>query len=202
MSESLIGYADFVKLVIEALEALGIEYLIGGAVAAWAWGEPRSTMDLDLVANVLPESAVVLSQELEKRNMLVPADIIMDTIMEDKEDIPISAIHLYSGFKADIYLLRPLDELRHNALARRQVVDYGPPIGKIYVHSPEDLILYKVWFFSLSHQTKHIRDIAAIMKSQGDKIDFQYLATWMERKGLQSIWKELLNILDDSKKNE
>lgn len=43
MSEESLDYLDFVKLVLEALEAAGVEYLIGGAVAAWAWGEPRST---------------------------------------------------------------------------------------------------------------------------------------------------------------
>lgn len=44
MSEGVITYADFVKLVVEALQAAQVEYLIGGAFGAWAWGEPRSTI--------------------------------------------------------------------------------------------------------------------------------------------------------------
>ena len=35
MAENLIGYADFVKLVVNALEAADIDYLIGGALASW-----------------------------------------------------------------------------------------------------------------------------------------------------------------------
>jgi hypothetical protein len=31
-----LDYAGFVKLVIDALEASGVDYMIGGAVAAWA----------------------------------------------------------------------------------------------------------------------------------------------------------------------
>ena len=33
---------DFLKLLLEALEAAGVDYLIGGAVAEWAWGEITS----------------------------------------------------------------------------------------------------------------------------------------------------------------
>ena len=49
MKNKPLDIVDFLKLVIEALEAAKIEYLIGGAIAEWAWGEPRATQDLDLV---------------------------------------------------------------------------------------------------------------------------------------------------------
>ena len=192
MNEQLLGYADFVKLVIEALEVIGVEYLIGGSVAAWAWGEPRSTLDLDLVVNIPLESASLLSQELAKRGLLVPSDVILDAIIEERTDLPINAIHMYSGFKADLYPLRPQDELRRSALERRKQVDFGPPIRMVYVHSPEDLIVYKVLYFSISQQTKHLRDIAAILKSMGDEIDYAYIETWVERKGLGPIWQQIL----------
>ena len=41
MNEPPLEIAGFLKLVIEALEAAGVEYLIGGAIAEWAWGENR-----------------------------------------------------------------------------------------------------------------------------------------------------------------
>jgi len=196
MAEQPLGYADFVHLVIEALQAAGIEYLIGGAVAAWAWGEPRSTMDVDLVVDIPIESIPVLSRELEKRDMLVPVDVILDTLTEERVDLPINAIHIYSGFKADLYPQRPRDELRRSALQRRVSVDFGPPLGVVYVHSPEDLIVYKIWYFSLSQQTKHVRDIAAILKSLGNEIDLKYIQSWVERLGLSSTWQELLDRVD------
>jgi hypothetical protein len=142
MGEPSIGYADFVQLVVEALKAAGIDYLIGGAVASWAWGEPRSTLNLDLVVDIPVGAINALSQELEQRDMLVPSEIILDAIIEDRVDLPINAIHMHTGFKADLYPLRPLDELRQLALKRRISVDFGPPIGNVYVHSPEDLIIY------------------------------------------------------------
>jgi len=193
MTEQPLGYADFVHLVIEALQAAGIEYLIGGAVAAWAWGEPRSTMDVDVVVDIPFEAITALSRELEKRDMPVPVDIILDTLNEERLDLPINAIHMHSGFKADLYPLRPQDELRRSSLQRRISVDFGPPLGAVYVHSPEDLILYKIWYFSLNQQTKHVRDIAAILKSLGSEIDYKYIQTWVARLGLGSTWQALLD---------
>ena len=70
MAEANLEYSEFILLVLEALEAADIPYMIGGAVAAWAWGEPRATRDLDLVIQIQKSAVVKLSEELKKRNML------------------------------------------------------------------------------------------------------------------------------------
>lgn len=193
MNNQVLDIVGFLKLVLEALEAAGVEYLIGGAIAQWAWGEPRATQDIDIVINLPLEAVDKFSKELEKRNMLVPAEIILDTILEDRADIPINAIHIYSGLKADLYPVRSGDELRLSAFRRRQSVDYGPPIGRVYIHSPEDLILYKLMYFGISQQPKHSRDIAAILQAKKDQLDFGYIEEWATRLGLNSLWKELLD---------
>ncbi|HXQ35374.1 MAG TPA: hypothetical protein VN843_15255 [Anaerolineales bacterium] len=195
MNDRPLDIAGFLKLVIEALEAAGVEYLIGGAIAEWAWGEPRATQDLDLVINVPIEAVDRLSKELEKRHMLIPAEIILDAILEDRADIPINAIHIYSGFKADLYPVRQGDELRLSAFRRRELADYGPSIGQVYIHSAEDLILYKLIYFGLSQQTKHSRDIAAMLRANKNQIDFEYIEGWVTRLGLGPVWKEMLDII-------
>ena len=192
MSEIPLDYLGFVRSVIAALEETGIEYLVGGAVAAWAWGEPRATLDLDLVVDIPIESIPALSDELSKRDMLVPAEIILDAILDEPSDIHISAIHMHSGFKADLYPLRPGDELRQSAISRRRRVNLGPQLGELYLHSPEDLILYKLWYYTLSQQTKHLRDITAIVLTLGDELEFDYIEGWAARKGLLTLWQELV----------
>jgi hypothetical protein len=193
MSDGILSYEDFIRQVLEALDAAGIEYMIGGAVAAWAWGEPRATLDLDLVVNIPLEAVGQLSKELEKRNMLVPAEIILNNILEDRVDLPIHAIHMYGGYKADLYPLREGDELRVSAFGRRQKVDLGEPFGDVYLHSPEDLIIYKLWYYSISQQTKHIRDITSMVMTLGDNLDLNYIEYWAKKKGLTSLWSELRN---------
>ena len=193
MKKQVLDIVDFLKLVLEALDAADVEYLIGGAIAEWAWGEPRATQDIDIVINLPIKAVGKFSKELEKRDMLVPAEIILDTILQDRADIPINAIHMYSGLKADLYPVRSGDELRLRAFQRRQRVDYGPPIGRVYIHSPEDLILYKLIYFGVSQQPKHSRDIAAILRAKKDQIDFGYIEEWTTRLGLSTLWKELLD---------
>ena len=192
MKDEIIGYEDFVRQVIAAVEAAGVTYMIGGAVAAWAWGEPRGTLDLDLVVNIPLGAVGLLSKELEKRDMLVPEEIIRDNILEYRADLPINAIHMHSGYKADLYPLREGDELRASAFERRQKIDLGEQLGEVFLHSPEDLIIYKLWFYSISHQTKHIRDITSIVMTLGDELDFNYIESWVKKKGLTSIWGDLL----------
>jgi len=191
MSNKVLDITGFLKLILEALKASKVDYMIGGAIAEWAWGEPRATQDLDIVINLPIKSIRKFSKELEKRDMLVPADIILDTIAEDRADIPLNAIHMYSGLKADMYLMRAGDALRQSAFRRRILIDYGPTIGKVYVHSAEDLILYKLMYLGISGQPKHARDITAILKANRDKIDFEYIQEWVMQLGLGSTWEEL-----------
>ena len=193
MKKKPLDIAGFLKLVIEALDAARVDYLVVGAIAEWAWGEPRATQDLDLVVKIPIKSVNKLSKELEKRDMLIPAEIILDNILEDRADIPVNAIHMYSGLKTHLYPVRDGDELRQSAFQRRQLVDYGPPIGEVYIHSPEDLILYKLIYFGLSQQSKHSRDIAAILKSKKDELDLDYIEGWVTRLGLTSLWNEMLD---------
>jgi hypothetical protein len=186
-----LDFAQFARTVLDALDATGVEYLIGGAVAVWAWGDVRTTRDLDAVIELLPEAIPALSRELEKRGMLVPVDIILDVVITPGGDLPINAIHMYSGYKAELFLLRAGDDFRAEAMRRRLLADLGPPLGQVWVHSPEDLILYKLRYFSISRQSKHVRDIAGILTAIGDELDYAYLSHWVERLGLTDVWREV-----------
>lgn len=184
-------FGQFVRLVLDTLEAAKIRYLIGGAIAVWAWGELRTTQDVDLVIDLPLESVADLSRELEKRDMLVPVDIILDVLLRSRGDLAINAIHMYTGYKAELFLLRPGDAHRATALAHRCLVDMGPPLGEVYVHAPEDLILNKLRCFRISEQPKHVRDIASIMLTLGEVLNSDYITEWAERLGLLATWAEM-----------
>ena len=189
--------ADFARLVLEALQAAQCEYMLVGAFSVAAWAEARSTQDVDMVIHVPLENMKSLSQELEKRAMLVPFDIILDIYIENRADTPVNAIHLHTGYKAELFLLRPEigDEYAMTAFARRVKLDLGPPLGEVYVNSPEDLILSKLRFFKISHQPKHTRDIASIILELADELDRPYIEAWAARLDTTDIWQEILRVL-------
>lgn len=188
-------FGSFMREVLDALEETGVNYLIGGAVAVWGWGEARTTRDFDVVVDLPLEQMARLSEALKEREMLVPVEVMLDLYLSPA-DLPINAVHLPTGYKLEIFLLRPDDALRASALQRRLLVDFGPAIGEAFVHSPEDLILYKLQYYRISSQPKHIRDIGSIIATVGDdNLEQVYLAQWIERLELAEIWMEIRNQL-------
>jgi hypothetical protein len=192
-NHEFMSFEEFLKAIIDLLETCDIGYMLGGAVAVWPWGEPRSTQDIDLVVDLSPNDSPLLSKELAKIDIYLPADIILDTLIEERADLPINAIHGSTGFKAEMFPIRAWDELRTNAFTRRRKVNFGSDIGDVYVHSPEDLIIYKLLNYSLSQQTKHVRDIGSIIKVLGENLDYTYIEKWINKKGLRSVWQEIRN---------
>lgn len=197
MSQEYLSFQEFLKMILYVLEKSDIDYMIGGAVAVWPWGEPRSTQDINIVIQLGVDHINTLSKELEKVEIFLPPDIIMENLYETRGDPPINAIHGTSGYKAEMFLVREGDELRKAAFKRRVKVDFGPEVGEIFIHSPEDLIIYKMLYYSLSQQTKHIRDIGSILKTMGEQLDREYIKRWAEEKQLISIWQEILQELDN-----
>ena len=50
------------RKVVEVFKELNIAYHIGGSLASSAFGIPRATLDVDLVAEIKSEHATVISQ--------------------------------------------------------------------------------------------------------------------------------------------
>jgi hypothetical protein len=189
-----LGLLAFARLMIDALEAAHVTYALGGALAVAAWGEARSTQDVDLVIDLPLEQLQRYSAELEQRGVLIPPDLMLDQLLETRGDVALVGYHVQWTHKAELFVLRPGDDLRRSALARRHPAELGPPLGRVYVHAPEDLILYKLQYFSLSQQQKHTRDIRAILIAQRGKLDLAYLHLWVERLGLDAHWRNMVEL--------
>ena len=174
-----------------------MDYALGGALAVAAWAEARSTQDVDLVIDLPVEQIQRFSDELAQRQILIPPDLALDLLLESRGDTPLVGYHMVWSYKVELFPLRPGDELRASALARRRPVELGPPLNQVLVHSAEDLVLYKLQYYSLSQQQKHTRDIAAILHAQRGKLDQAYLADWVNRLGLEAVWRYMQSRAND-----
>lgn len=64
--------------------------------------------------------------------------------------------------------------------------------------SPEDVLLNKLVYFKLSDgvSQKHLRDIAGMMKLQGQNLDRTYIVQWAERLDVQTEWQLICERVD------
>ncbi|MCT7953057.1 hypothetical protein NG798_24985 [Ancylothrix sp. C2] len=159
-------------------EAFNIPYYITGGVAAIAYGEVRTTRDLDIVISVIPECLSPLISELEQAGFYVAG--VDDVISGRMRTLQIT--HIQTISRADLMIAED-SELERRKLERRQ--QYQIPTGAtVFLASPEDLILNKLSWRKSNSSEKQWRDVLGILKVQGDSLDKVYLHNQAESVGL------------------
>ena len=66
-------------------------------------------------------------------------------------------------------------------------------IPKFWIASAEDIILQKLRWGKGSKSEKQWRDVLGIVKLQGENLDYDYLAEWVENLDLIAEFIEVLN---------
>ena len=66
--------------VIDILEAIGVEYVIWGGVAAITYGEPRFTRDMDVLVRLHYSQVGTLARVLEEDGYYVSVEAIRDAV--------------------------------------------------------------------------------------------------------------------------
>jgi hypothetical protein len=184
---------EFEKLLVEVaeiLEKLGIKYCITGGYAVSIWGKPRGTFDIDVIIRLEAEDIAPLAKNLRSlsRAGYIEESAAREAVTRGGE---FNFVHPESGIKIDFWVINEGDRIGMNELQRRQV---SRTLGgkKIYLISPEDLILSKLRWHSESQSTRHLEDIESIFKFSGDKLDMDYLKHWAEKQGTLELLKNAL----------
>jgi hypothetical protein len=177
-------------LVIEALEELGIPYLIGGSLASAVHGVIRATMDTDIIADLRPEHAEALASRL---GSAFYADVeSIRSAIENK--ISFNIIHLETMFKVDIFVLKGR-AFEQSEMSRRfsQVISTDPE-HSAYVASAEDTILAKLEWFRMGGEMseRQWRDVLGILKVQVSNLDKAYLDKWAKSLGISDLLDKAL----------
>jgi hypothetical protein len=173
----LLGY------LVRCLEKLKIPYFITGAVASIAYGEPRLTNDIDIVAEVNDGHTAKLKECFPEEEFYLDLDSIREAIRRRDQ---FNIIHPASGLKIDVMISKgdAFDGSRFNRIRRMRPLEDT----EANFASPEDVIIKKMEYYKEGASEKHIRDILGMLKISGEMIDLEYISFWAKRLNLEKIW--------------
>ena len=177
------GLFELLQKVVSVLERLGIPYLITGSVAAMAFGEPRLTNDIDIVAAIDEKHVRDFLMSFPPDEFYISEETVREAILRQEQ---FNIIHPESGIKIDVIIKQdtPFDDSRFKRLHRI----YPAESYQANFAAPEDVIIKKMEYYKAGGSEKHLRDIAGILKISGEIVDWDYITKWAKHLDLTEVW--------------
>lgn len=177
-------------LVAQTLEQLGIAYAVGGSLASSLHGVMRSTLDVDIVADMRLEHIPPLVAALSKE--FYADDEMMRDAIEHHSSF--NLIHYETAFKVDIFIrkLRAFDQMQLER--RRTSVIATDPEQSVYIVSPEDIVLAKLEWYRMGGEVsdRQWRDILGVLKTRAGELDLAYLQKWAKELKVSDLLERAL----------
>lgn len=179
--------------VVKVFEELGIAYHIGGSLASSAFGIARSTLDVDIVADIKPEQASDISENL-RGEFYVDPEMIINAIQKESS---FNLIHLETLFKVDIFPLKnhPFDQQAFQRRLQKAISEETSQ--QLFFATPEDIVLHKLTWYKAGGAVsdRQWNDVLGVLKVQGDQLDMVYLKGWAER---LTVFNLLMKAIDEA----
>lgn len=155
-----------IRLVADALDAAGIPYACGGAIALNYWAEPRATRDLDVNIFLREDGAPRTLDALAMAGVPIQRERDLPPILRDAQvRIPWDDMPLDLFFASVPFL--------DACAGRRVTVTFaGAPLS---ILSAEDILICKTLF----NREKDWPDIRTIVQMQGARLDGAYIRSWL-----------------------
>jgi hypothetical protein len=180
------------RRILEVFGRLKIPYCIVGSVASSVYGTPRTTMDVDLVADIRAEQLGSLAAALQP-DFYADLEMMKDAWSRGRA---FNVIHLASSNKFDIFPLAD-DAYSQEAFSRRRVAktqSLGGESVECVLAAAEDTVLNKLRWYRLGGEISEVQwnDLRGILMVTGERLDREYLYRWAPRLGVVDLLDRLL----------
>ena len=183
----------FFAHVIGVLEGLAIPYMVVGGFAAIMHGEPRLTVDVDIVADLRFEHVDSFVAAFPPATYYLNKDTVRDAL---RRRSLFNVIESSTGAKVDLVPL-PADAFTRAAMARRQRLAYDTAGHTAAFISAEDIVLAKLLAHRQTGSDKHLRDARGVLVIQGDRLDAGALRRGARAASTLAALEELLTSVPD-----
>lgn len=179
---------ELMEIVAQFFESHGVHYHVVGSMASMAYGEPRFTNDVDMVAEMSIDNVGDLCEAFSAPEFYLSETAIRDAIIRRGQ---FNIIHPSSGMKVDVIVPKDSEFARSEKARVRRISSPGE--YSVWFGSPEDVILYKLQFYQRGGSEKHLRDIAGMIKLLRERIDLAYIEAWVRKLGVSTEWDLIRN---------
>lgn len=169
------------------LERLNIPYMVAGGFAAIFYGEPRLTIDVDIVADIKVQHLEAFIQAFPSPDYYLSEEAMRDSL---RRRFPFNIIQTTTGAKADIVPL-PDDIFSRVALSRRRKMVYSSDGKEAYFISAEDIVAAKLFAFAQTDSDKHLRDARGVLVTQWGQLDLALIRRMVDQRGLLAQFEQV-----------
>jgi hypothetical protein len=166
------------------LDEMLVVWAVGGSLASAAYGEPRATNDIDLIATLSESQARDLVARLGP-SYYADGDAAADAA---RRKSCFNVIDKRSFIKLDVFI-PPAGRLGAGQLDRRVKLDIFSGMGAVPVLGPEDVVLQKLRWFQIGGEVsdRQWRDIISVLRGVGREMDAAYMEDVCQKENLGEL---------------
>jgi hypothetical protein len=183
--------ADAFDLVRLALERAEIRYAVGGSWASTAFGEPRFTNDIDILAEFTQENLHGFLCNLPE-TFYVDADEAANALRGGR---PFNVIHMPTVLKFDFFPAGAFPLGAEELDRAVSLEDTGLSKGPARFVTPEDILLAKLYWYRAGGEVSEVqwRDVRGVVRGCAMTLDHEYLQQSAAKLGVRDLLDRALS---------
>ena len=169
-----------VETVAEALDEARVIYALTGSIASSYYGRPRGSIDADLAVQMAVAQADAVCARLADRFYVSVEGLREACLTRGMANL----IHMASGVKIDLSVLKPT-EYYSQIMARRRQVTLPGGRRPVWIVSAEDVVLMKLEWRKDTRSARQMEDVLGVIQTCRGTLDWDYLTRWADPLGVR-----------------